>query len=99
MTADKAVVLRDATIWEERAYALIKDEMRKRLMSFSALSAALERHGVKENPTTINRKLNRKRFSAGFMLACLVALEVDAVRMRDVLKLGARDVPAKANPQ
>jgi hypothetical protein len=76
-------------LWEERAYALLKDELRRRKISLKTLSVKLTALGLRQSQDQVTRKLNRKRFSAAFMLACLVALEVEAVRMRDVLKLGA----------
>ena len=100
MSAETAVETKDAmvwTVWEERAYALIRDEMRRRRINMRGLAEKLTAIGLRTNRDQVTRKLNRKRFSAACMLACLVALEVDAVRMRDVLKLGARAVPAKAS--
>lgn len=99
MNLETAVVTRDPTIWEERAYVLIRGEMRRRKISFKKLSARLVELGVRENPDQVARKLNRKRFSAAFMLACLTALGVDAVTMAFVLKLGTETQPRRARTQ
>ncbi|ROR40294.1 DUF6471 domain-containing protein [Diaphorobacter sp. C33] len=62
-------------VWEEEAAETLLDEMRKHRMSYKALSKALERLGIYESAAQLNRKVNRKKFSAAFLLACLEALE------------------------
>jgi len=41
----------------------------------------LEPYGIDETPDQINRKVNRKRFSAAFLLACLAAMGVDLLKV------------------
>ncbi|WP_205230208.1 DUF6471 domain-containing protein [Azospira oryzae] len=67
------------TPWEDRANELLVAEMEKRRLTYKALARLLESYGIEETPDRINRKVNRKRFSAAFMLACLAAMGVDAV--------------------
>jgi hypothetical protein len=59
--------------WEEEAKGLIEEQMSGRI-SYKELSRMLEKIGIDESPDQINRKVNRKRFSAAFLLACLAAM-------------------------
>ncbi|WP_106854475.1 DUF6471 domain-containing protein [Caballeronia novacaledonica] len=61
--------------WEEEARELIVSKMIERKLSYKALALRLERLGIVESPGQLNRKINRKRFSAAFMLACFDAME------------------------
>lgn len=70
--------------WEEEARNTVVSEMRRQNVSYKVLSARLEALGIDETPDRLNRKVNRKRFSAAFLLACLSAMDV---------VLGAGNVP------
>lgn len=65
--------------WEDLAKELLVAEMGKRRMTYKALARRLEAYGIDELPDQINRKVNRKRFSAAFLLACLAAMEVKSI--------------------
>lgn len=65
--------------WEDRAKELLVAEMGKRKLGYKELARLLEPYGIDETPDQINRKVNRKRFSAAFLLACLAAMGVEAV--------------------
>jgi hypothetical protein len=52
-------------------------EMKRKKVSYKALSQRLAAIGIDESPERLNRKVNRKRFSAAFLLACLAALGSD----------------------
>jgi hypothetical protein len=56
-------------------------------MTFKELSRRLEVFGIDELPDQINRKINRKRFSAAFMFACLAAMEVNSIDVPSQLGL------------
>lgn len=62
--------------WEEKAKRLLKAEMERKGATFKILSRNLEREEIYETAAQLNRKINRGKFSAGFFLACLAALEV-----------------------
>jgi Domain of unknown function (DUF6471) len=64
--------------WEEEAKGLIEEEMMRRGIRYKQLSRMLEKLGVYESPDQINRKINRKRFSAAFLIACLRAMSVES---------------------
>jgi len=65
--------------WEDRAKELLVEEMRNRKLGYKELARLLEPYGIDETPDQINRKVNRKRFSAAFLLACLAAMGVESV--------------------
>ena len=65
--------------WEDRAKELLVAEMANRKLGYKELARLLEPYGIDEAPDQINRKVNRKRFSAAFLLACLAAMKVETV--------------------
>ncbi len=67
--------------WEETAKELIVEKMYRRRLTYKELARRLEQYGIDESPDQINRKVNRKRFSAAFLLACLAAMDVKTVRI------------------
>jgi 3-mercaptopyruvate sulfurtransferase SseA len=67
--------------WEQAAKEQIVWEMSRRDIRFKELSRLLENHGIHESPEQINRKINRKRFSAAFLLACMHAMGVEAISL------------------
>lgn len=68
--------------WEEVARQVLVAEMKRKRVSYKQLSRLLESAGIVEEPGQLNRKVNRKTFSAAFLLACLAVLEADAVPLR-----------------
>ncbi|MDG0027184.1 DUF6471 domain-containing protein [Trinickia sp. Y13] len=55
--------------------------MYRRRLTYKELARRLEQYGIDESPDQINRKVNRKRFSAAFLLACLAAMDVKSIRI------------------
>lgn len=78
--------------WEDRAHELLRVEMKRRKMGYKELSRLLAPYGIEESPDQLNRKVNRKRFSAAFLFACLAAMEVTTIEMPEQL------VPIKLKP-
>jgi Domain of unknown function (DUF6471) len=70
--------------WEEEAKGLIEEEMMRRGIRYKRLSRMLEKLGVYESPDQINRKINRKRFSAAFLIACLRAMGVERLTLHQI---------------
>jgi Domain of unknown function (DUF6471) len=60
--------------WEDRAKRLLKAELAERL----------KKHGMDETEASIANKISRGTFSATFLLASLVAIEAEVVRLEDV---------------
>jgi hypothetical protein len=65
--------------WESHAQDVLVLEMKRRQISYKELSRRLEALGLKESADQINRKVNRKKFSAAFFLACLSAMGVESL--------------------
>jgi len=59
-------------------------EMKRRKVTYAELSARLAMLGIRETAGSLNRKVNRRRFQAGFLLACLKALGVEMLDIRDL---------------
>lgn len=68
-------------VWEEEAKRLIEKEMVRRGIRYKQLSRLLEKLGVYESPDQLNPKINRKRFSAAFLIACLRAMGVETIAL------------------
>ncbi|RKP47657.1 hypothetical protein D7S89_14695 [Trinickia fusca] len=67
--------------WEETARELIVEKMYRKRVSYKQLARRLEKFGIDESADQINRKVNRKKFSAAFLLACLAAMGIKSVRI------------------
>ncbi|MGB6054070.1 MAG: DUF6471 domain-containing protein [Burkholderiaceae bacterium] len=68
--------------WEHTAKELIEAEMLRRGIRYKQLSRMLEELGIDESPERVNRKVNRRRFSAAFLLACLHAMGVETIPLK-----------------
>lgn len=83
----KADTLPQSTVLEEleaHAKRLLIEQMKLRELSYKELSALLERVGIYATAAGINRKVNRQAFQASFMLACLLAMNVEELNLRSV---------------
>jgi len=69
---------------EAHAQRLLVDQMKLRKLSYAELSERLAKLGIMETPDRLNRKVNRMKFQASFLLACLVAMNVQAVDLKAV---------------
>ena len=68
--------------WEQTAKELIEMEMLRRGIRYKQLARLLEELGIDESRDQINRKVNHKRFSAAFLVACLHAMGADTVTIK-----------------
>jgi len=83
----KQAPLRQSEAREElEAYAemVLVREMARKKVTYAELSDRLAALGIREPPGSLNRKINRKRFQAGFLLACLKALGVESLTISDL---------------
>lgn len=67
--------------WEQKAKELIEREMENAGIGYKRLAHLLADLGIDESPGQINRKVNRKRFSAAFFIACMLAMEVRQISL------------------
>ncbi len=72
------------TEWAERAAKHLKVELKKAELTYEQLAEKLKAHGFTETKASIANKLARGTFTATFFLACLVALELDGIRIEDI---------------
>jgi hypothetical protein len=70
--------------WEERAKRLLKAELARADVGYRELAERLKKHGMKETEASIANKISRGTFSATFLLASLIAIEADTVRLEDI---------------
>lgn len=69
--------------WEGQAKNTLVGRMATNKLGYKELSRRLEKLGIYESPGQLNRKVNRKRFSAAFMLACLEVMKVDVTAVTE----------------
>jgi hypothetical protein len=62
--------------WGSEARRVLKVEMEARSWGYRDLSEHLAKMGVDIDPPTINRRINRANFSAGFLLMCLKVMNL-----------------------
>jgi len=70
--------------WEDRAKRLLKAELARADVGYRDLSELLKKHGLQETEASIANKISRGTFSATFLLASLIAIGAEAVRLGDV---------------
>lgn len=63
--------------WDDQAWTLLTDELTRRKVTYKELARRLETLGISEDPASLTRKVSRKSFRAGFLLACMEALNVE----------------------
>lgn len=67
--------------WELRAKGLLKSELKKRDLTYSKLSEKLAAAGIVETPENIANKISRGKFSAVFLIQCLLAIGCRTLRL------------------
>jgi hypothetical protein len=72
------------TEWAERAARHIKAELKRADLTYEDLAERLKKHGFKETKASIANKLARATMPAAFFLACLAALELEGVVLKDI---------------
>lgn len=70
--------------WEDRARRLLKAELARADIGYRELAERLKKHGLNETEASIANKISRGTFSATFLLASLVAIGTENVRLEDV---------------
>jgi hypothetical protein len=70
--------------WEDRAKRFLKAELARADVGYRELAERLKKHGLTETEASIANKISRGTFSATFLLASLIAIEADTVRLEDI---------------
>jgi hypothetical protein len=73
----------EKTDWESRAANLLKAELKRRGVTYAGLVERLAEIGVTEKEVNIRNKLSRGKFTAAFMLQCLVAIGCSSLHLGD----------------
>ena len=64
----------DPESWDARTANLLKSELKRRGVTYAVLVERLAAMGISEKEVNIANKLSRGKFSATFLLQCLVAI-------------------------
>jgi hypothetical protein len=70
--------------WEDRARRFLKAELARADLRYRELAERLKKHGLQETEASIANKISRGTFPATFLLASLIAIEADMVRLEDI---------------
>ena len=73
-----------ASSWEDRARRFLKAELARAEIGYRELAERLAKHGMRETEASIANKISRGTFSATFLLASLIAIESEVIRLEDV---------------
>lgn len=71
----------ERTDWEAKARGILRSEMAKQNVTYSQLLERLKSIGVEEDERNLRNKVSRGKFTAAFMLQCLVALGTTHVHL------------------
>jgi hypothetical protein len=69
--------------WTHQVKGLLKGELKRRNVSYQALSDALKAAGILETPENIANKISRGKFTAVFFVQCMEAVGCKAVHLAD----------------
>jgi len=71
----------DQTEWAIKAKKLLKAELKRKGVGYRELAERLSRSGTEIAEQSLNNKISRGGFSAGFFLQCLEAIDVTELRL------------------
>lgn len=69
--------------WTVKTKALLRSEMVKRGVSYAGLVERLGAIGVKDSEANLRNKISRGGFTGAFLIQCLTAMGVTALRLDD----------------
>lgn len=69
------------TEWEARVKGLLKAELKRKGVSYGELVDKLAEIGVAESEPNVRNKLSRGKFTAVFLVQCLVAIGTTDIRL------------------
>ena len=70
--------------WEDRAKRYLKAELKRADVGYRELAERLKPHGFEETEASIANKLSRGTFPATFMIAALIAIGAEIVKLDDI---------------
>lgn len=69
-------------VWDARVKGLLKAELKRKGVTYGQLADKLGAIGVKETEPNIRNKVARGKFTAVFMVQCLVAIDCRSLDLR-----------------
>ncbi len=69
--------------WVAYTKGLLRSEMVKRQISYAGLVDKLAALGIRETEANLRNKISRGGFTGAFLIQCLVAMGVSALRLDD----------------
>ena len=69
--------------WVVYTKALLRSEMMRKGVNYKGLVERLEAIGIRETEANLRNKISRGGFTGAFLLQCLVAMGVTALRLED----------------
>lgn len=67
--------------WEDRVKGILKAELKRRNVSYAQLVGLLADQGVMDSEPNIRNKISRGKFTAVFLVQCLVAIGAQEIRV------------------
>ncbi|MBF5090462.1 hypothetical protein F1640_10640 [Novosphingobium sp. NBM11] len=67
--------------WEDRVKGLLKAELKRRGVTYADLVGKLADIGVMDSEPNIRNKISRGKFTAVFLVQCLMAIGTETVRL------------------
>jgi len=71
----------EKTDWEMKAANLLKAELKRKGVTYAGLVERLAQLGVDEKEVNVRNKLSRGKFTAAFLLQCLIAIDATLLRL------------------
>ncbi len=69
--------------FQTRAKGILRAEMHRRDLNYIEMAEKLAAIGIKENARNLSNKIARGGFTAGFFVACLIAIGCHSVRLHE----------------
>lgn len=69
------------TDWQAQVKGMLKGELKRRHVTYSALAENLNNLGIYETEANIANKISRGAFTAVFMIQCLTAIGTTTLRL------------------
>jgi hypothetical protein len=81
--------------WEERVRLFLKAEIARADITYGELALRLQKYGLSESAASISNKLRRGTFSATFFLAAVAALDIETIKLDDLMSHSTQSYPSR----
>lgn len=69
--------------FQNKAKGILRAEIKRRNLDYGDLAEKLTAMGISENARNLSNKIARGGFTAGFFVACLIAIGCHSVRLHE----------------